>query len=436
MYKLLVGFGRADITPLESCHMGGLGDVTGTRMSTDIREPLHTNCIAITDEKDETVLLIVNDLCQIIDFTGVKEPIVAATGVPADHIFICATHTHSAPAMSTEMPQSERYRRYTIAQMAVAAATAMIDRKPAAMEAASVQTQNMNFSRRYINSEGKPYANNKGMTMVGPESQADPQLQLIKFKREGGKNIILTNFQTHHHGEAATKWYTAITSNFFGVYRAALEEKTGCHVAYFSGAGGNLAAYNIYEKHLNVTDGYRGHGVRLAEYAMEGKFVPVEAGPIQVMHRVYTCKTRKQLELLEVATRVRDVYEATNDRQKAMEEAKGYPISSIHHAGAICRTAKMADTFDVTLAAISVGGLGIATGPCEMYDINGKYVKDHSPCQATLVFQLCNGSVGYIPAECAYQNGGYEIDTTRYQKGTAEGFQNTFLDMLREMKEN
>lgn len=432
-YILRVGFGRADITPLEPNPLGGLGG--GPRISTAVREPLYTNCIALTDENDETVLLIVDDLCQLKDLTGLKEPIMQATGVPRDHIFISCTHTHSAPATVPEEDVTVRYLKYLAVQMAIAAAQAMTDRKPAKMEAASVKTENMNFSRRYINSEGKPYSNNKGMTMVGPESQADPQLQLVKFVREGAKDIILTNFQTHHHGEAATKWFTEITPNFFGAYRDSLEEQTGCHVAYYSGAGGNLAAQNIYEKHLNVSSGYIDHGVRLAGFAMqaEGSFKPLKAGLIQVRTHTYTGKIKKEPELLELATKVRNFYEDTFDKAKAVEMLEGSAIQSLQHACAIYNNSLLDDTFDVELRAIAVGDLAIATAPCEMYDINGKYVKDHSPFGVTLVFQLTDGSIGYIPSEIAYTTGGYEVEATRFLKGTGEAFQNVFLELFRKM---
>jgi len=44
--------------------------------------------------------------------------------------------------------------------------------------------------------------------------------------------------------------------------------------------------------------------------------------------------------------------------------------------------------------------------------------------------------VGYIPSEIAYSHGGYEIEVTKFRKGTGEGFRDTFLDMFREMKDN
>ena len=441
MYKKLkVGFGRADITPLEPCHMGGLGDTDGSRMSRSVLEPIYSICVAITDENDETVLLISNDLCQIINFDGVKEPISAATGVPMDKIYVAATHTHNAPALRLRtVAGNVRYEGYALAQMAVAAAKAMIDRKPAHMEIAAVDAPHMTFCRRYMNTEGGLYNSTiPTMTKLGPEEEPDTQLQVLKFVREGGKDILLTNFQGHYHGESTSKeLYECVTPNFVGIYRDAMEEKTGCHVAYFSGAGGNLAVLTIYDKPFNTPGGYRGHGKKLAEYGMEAvkDLRYIAAGPIKTASKTYVGLTaEKEPDLYPIARQVRDRYEETGSKEEAMKLAEGYPIRSIHHAGAICRNMTLEDTFEVELKAISIGDLAIITAPCEMYSAIGEKAKKDSPFAATLVFQLTDGSIGYIPTDIAFEHGGYEPSTTRFRKGIAGGYNQTFAELLDELK--
>ena len=437
-YMLRVGFGRSNIMPLESVMLGGCGGVEGTRMHERVLDELEAITIAVTDENEETALFVVCDLVAFESLAGIIEPIEQATGIDRSHIFVAATHTHNAPGLTAVMEQTDRYRAYLGAKVAVAAAQAMADRKPATMQITSAMTENMTFCRRYMNSEGKLFRNFQGMTMVGPESPPDEQLQMLKFVREGGKDILLVNFQGHYHGESTIpENYKSISRNYMGACRDYLEEKTGCYAAYFAGAGGNLAVQTIYDKPRNVSTGYVDHGQRLAKYALDAQkdFRPVKAGPIRIKSRVYTGRTKKQPELFEIAEKMCEYFEATNDKEGTMALAKGYPISNVFHAGAIHANSKLGDTFDTTLEAVTIGDLAIACAPCEMYDANGKAVKEQSPFGATLVFQLCNGSVGYIPAEYAYANGGYEIETTKFQKGVAEGFQNTFLDLFKEMKE-
>ncbi len=438
MSTLRVGFGKTDINPIEPCDLGGLGGPWHGRVHDGILDSIYTICVAITDEKDNTILLISNDLCQLQVMEGMKDPIVQATGVPAENIYVSCTHTHSAPATYPEVPEIERYLKFVALKMAVAAAQAIADRKPAAMEFAKTETENMTFSRRYLNTVGGIFTNINGTIRLGPEEEPDNFLQLLRFKRQGGKDILLSNFQGHYHGSStAGTNRTKISANFPGAYRDKLEEKTGCHAVYFSGAGGNLAVQCVYHKERNVSSDYIDHGYRLAAYALddEVEFTPLKAGEIQNRSLVYTGLTKKEPEHLEAAKKVVDYYEETGDKEGATKMCKESGLDSIHHAGAVVSHMKKPDTFDVTLKAISIGDLAIVTAPCEMYSSIGENVKAASPYKATLVFQLTDGSIGYIPSNCAYAHGGYEVSTTPFKCGIADGYHETFMTMLQDMYE-
>lgn len=440
MSKLLVGFGKANIDPIEPIHLAGLPARPGNPRiwDGDILDPISTICVAITDENDKTVLLISNDLCQIQFMEGMKDFVVQATGVPADNVYVSCTHTHSSPTCHPESEQGRRYAKYVALKMAVAAAEAMRDRKPATMEFTKTETEALTFSRRYLNTLGGIYTNINGTIRVGPEEEPDNFLQLLRFKREGGKDILLSNFQGHYHGSSTmNENYTKISANYYGIYRQEMEDKTGCHVIYFSGAGGNLAARATYHPERNVSTDYVDHGKRLAGYALDEKleYKPLEAGDIRNRSMVYTGLTRKEPDLLEVSQKVMECYRATGDKDEAMKLAEGTRLRNVGHASCVIRNLKMDDTFQVELKALSIGDLGIVTAPCEMFSSIGEKVKAESPFKETLVFQLTDGSIGYIPSSCAYDHGGYEVTTTPFERGIAEGYHDTFMTMLKDMKE-
>ena len=54
---LKVGFGRIDIMPQEHVELGGYGNGPH-RVSTHVLDTLFASCVAITDEQDNTLLLI------------------------------------------------------------------------------------------------------------------------------------------------------------------------------------------------------------------------------------------------------------------------------------------------------------------------------------------------------------------------------------------
>ena len=92
------GYARVDITPTVSVPLAGIGN-TSKRMSTSVRDPLYTTCLAFTDAEDHTVLLYTSDL--IRSCGDVTERIRAAIreklGIDEDCVMVSGTHTHSGP---------------------------------------------------------------------------------------------------------------------------------------------------------------------------------------------------------------------------------------------------------------------------------------------------------------------------------------------------
>ncbi len=78
------------------------------------------------------------------------------------------------------------------------------------------------------------------------------------------------------------------------------------------------------------------------------------------------------------------------------------------------------DSVRILAYAFSIGDVAFTMHPYEMFDTNGKFVKDNSPFNITFVVTLANNSGGYIAAEWAYEYGGYEVEYVGYNKGTAE----------------
>ena len=86
------------------------------------------------------------------------------------------------------------------------------------------------------------------------------------------------------------------------------------------------------------------------------------------------------------------------------------------------------------MSAYAIGDLALVTVPCEWHDVLGMQVKEESPFTMTFISGYTNGSEGYIPASFAWDNGGYEVDKTHYERGTGEKMASTLLEMLAELK--
>jgi hypothetical protein len=74
----------------------------------------------------------------------------------------------------------------------------------------------------------------------------------------------------------------------------------------------------------------------------------------------------------------------------------------------------------VPVHVVRVGGLAIATNPCELYCQFGLNIRRRSPAEATMISQLTDGCPGYCPTTYGLIGGGYSSDPTYWCRLEAE----------------
>jgi len=435
---LRVGFGRQAFTPQGPAPLSGFGN-DSERMSTRVLDDLFVTCIAISDENDNTVLMITSDIIRTSPSSSAKQVVRAAAkgaGLEESQVFYSATHSHSTPA-----PASGAISELLLDALKTAAADAMADRKNATMYVGRAYTENLNFVRLYTTDAGDYVGDNHGSrtgkTLTGHASEADNEVQLLRFAREDGKDILLMNWQAHPsltsiQGDIKTD----LSADYIAPCREKIEQELGCHFAFFQGAAGNLNPYSwIAEENISETKDYKLHGSMLAQCAIDAwdSMQRVDSGPVRSMSReVEVSVDRPTGEMAAAAVAFRSVYKSQG--LKAAVEASGGLINSTFEADGIGTRAAMNATDDIKLCAVSFGDVSFVTAPYEMFDTNGKHVKENTPFEMTFVLYLCNGGQGYIPSEDFFDYGSYEVDTTYYVRGTAEQLADNMLQMLGELK--
>ena len=441
--SFLVGYGRQDITPKNSVPLRGSGN-TSNRMSKGFLDYLYTTCTALTDAQGQTVLLLTIDNSGSHDqvIRPIREEISNATGVPVEQIFVSASHTHSGPDLMNGKESSiTEYRKLLKKQMVLAAEEAMADRLPATMEICAVETQNMTFVRRYAMEDGSYAGANfgdfKASPIKGHESEADNMLQLMRFQRQGGKTVLLANFQGHPTRVVADqKQHYNVSADFVGAFRLAVEQTLDCHVAYFTGASGNLRTLSMI-KEENITADHAEHGKALARYAVEAvDYRMVSPGDIRLREQTYVGKVNHSEDhLITVATEVNEYWRQTNDKDGATAMAKERGMESPHHASAILAKAKLEKTMDVPTAVLAVGEVAFAIIPYEMFDTNGMEIKGASPFAMTFLLTCTNDSLNYVPSALGYENGGYEVHQGRLMPGSGEELVAVYISLLQMVHE-
>ena len=447
-HSFSVGYGRVEITPQESVPLAGYGN-TLQRLSQGVLDPLCATCIAITDNGN-TLLLCTIDLINSCDFYCVpaRKAISEKFGIPMENIVISATHTHSAPDfLQKDYPPIIRYRDFLLEKLVEMAGAALADRKPAVMMAGRTKNEGMNFVRHYILENDTYAGDNFGNFDEAPirchVSEADRQIQMVKFCREGAKDILMVNWQAHPT-KASTRateygWQNRpyVSADFVGAVRSYMEEKTDMHFAYFQGACGNINSRSRVAEEDGVQEPVP-YGQQLGDYILAAldTMQPLNAGKTGAKDVVVTSPiNHSENHLLPYTHEIVKLWKETNDPKLCTEKARPHGIHSAYHAMFIQRKAGMTGTLEFTLGAGCAGDLGFAFLPYEVFDTNGMYIKEKSPFAMTFILECANGLNNYIPSQRGFEHGCYEADNCNFQPGTGEKAADAALDLLNQLHE-
>ncbi len=446
--KILVGYGKADITPTDSVPLQGFG-ATENRMSRGYISKMYAIALAVTDADGNTAVLIAADACwfNAKTTTAIANKVNEECGVNPNMVITSAIHQHSAPDMyNSKAPSGITYRDEVFIPGAVEAAkAAMENRAPATMQSTIVETEGMNFTRHYKMEDGTYAGDNFGnfnQNFVGHANEGDNDLQLVKFVRQGQKtmdgkdaqDIILTNYQGHPHmGSMGDAYYNA-HSDLVGVYRDTLEEKLGCQVIYFSGAGGDMSMVSRIEEENLTGNDYKRHGKKLANLAIdaEGTYTDIELTAVKGSKAsIYAEYNRvTDTELVRKATEAWKEFEQTGSQ----ELSKKYGFQSVYEANAIMSAGnRQPGGKEFDLFTVSFGDLAFVAAPCEMFNQTGVAIKTASPFKMTMIATIANGGEGYFPTAEAWDYGCYEQYSSSYVRGTAENMAETYIDMLEDL---
>ena len=443
-----VGYNRQIVNPDAPIPLGGFSN-EDVRFHTAITEDICITCLAVSDGTT-TVLAISADLCTLRDqfCHKYREAVARVTGLPEERIFIAATHTHSGPVLYRDKYESVRdyYVKFQ-KHLEIAAVEALRDLKPAKLFVGSLETENLNFVKHYkmrdkvtgeISCIGDCYGTEKGKIYVDHMTKTDPTLHVVRFQREGGKDVVLANFRAHPHFTGGAKKYD-LSSDYIGAFRMALEAMCDCHAVYFQGASGNINSSSRLTGERRYTT-CRSYGTALAASALEclGRCMKeVTPAPIQTKQvTFYGQINHSQDHLAEEGKRIWELWQQTYDRELVQRECDAAGFTSRFHANAAYTRSKMTpEDGELILNAVSLGKeLAFVTYPGELFDSLSARMEATSPFYTTLFFGYCYHHRFYLPSMEAFKYGSYEVDTTRFQPGTGEMVADTFVEMLKELK--
>ncbi len=445
--QMKAGFSRVDITPEFSVPLGGYGD-EARRMSQVNLDPLYATCVALFDGENKALFYHLDlTACktEVVDYC--KAELEKAHGIPQKNIFFTATHTHSAPALNNSMDCITKYIEEVLQPGILAAAgPALEDLEEAELYIGTGKTDGLNFVRRYLLSDGSYGGDNFGdfkkNFILGHETEADPTMQVLRWKRKTKKDILMVNWQAHPHRTGGFRKFD-LSSDVIEHFRLTVE-RTGRYLfSYFQGCAGNLnthsriASENDYrtpDYYCDENRGYKTHGRCLAQTCfdiVEDKMRPVKADKIRTAEKVFEGPVNHAWDnKVDDAKRVIELWNGgQSDEARALALELGF--NSVYHCTAVINRSTMPETFAYKIYAASIGDFAFVASPNELYDTTGIYLKNSSPFEMTFVCGYTNAhGCGYMPTTKAFAHGGYGCDTCRFPSGTAEKLADEMLDLL------
>lgn len=436
-----VGFAINRMTPKQSVPLSGYGN-SHLRFSEGTLDELMVTGVAVSDEQNNTVLIMAMDLVRLYDPLVEALPAIAeAAGIPVENLIINVSHTHSGPDMHSKADGMADYVQYVLDQTILTAQQAMADRKPVTETlVGDVETDDLNFIRHYILEDGSYAGDSFGDFSAAPieghTAQADETMHIVQFRRNGGKDVVLFNWRAHptitgYSGGVPAK---LVSADYLHPFREAISEMADCYPIFLQGAAGNINATSRIKTEGKSVD-YMEHGFHLAEYAYEGltkNMTVVEPGKIQNDRFIMDAQVNHNTDIMYVAAKsVATVWSKTGDKNLALAQAKDIGIRSPYQANAIVSRYDMPATRELEINAIAIGDyIGIVTAPNELFDRNSMYVEENSPYQMTFTLGYTNHLLGYMPSAYVWEYTSYETDVTYFVPGTAEQIQDQMLSML------
>ena len=439
MEKLLLGYAREDFTPTWPVRMNS------QCTSDEVWHNIYATALYFC-QGDVKALVINLDVRELyVHFLEELRPQVAeVSGVPEEYVIFATTHNHSSPDVgaSNQVENVIRWKE-ELGYPAIlrAAKAAVADAKPVTrLEGGRATSEKINFVRRYRLEDGTwkgiATANTSDSPRVAHESDADLELRAVRIYRDGGKDVILMNYQTHAAGALAC-FHEKLNADFCGEMRDTVEEATGALSVYLQGACGNTNYFTYLkeEKERYEKRDYRDVGVSLGKTALEALANATELplGQLKVRSEQYMGHVNHTLDhLAEKALEVANI-EDPAQRKEAMLAAG---INNRYELWGIINRSRMPQQNPAELNSIAIGEFAMAFCPHEMFDILGMQLRAASPYAMTFPCNYSQIYRGYMPSQRMVPHGEYEVNMCQYIPGTGETEILHLLAQLEDMKKN
>ena len=446
---LRAGAAAVDISPKElPLNMpGGFNANQGN----SLHDPFYSRALVLDDGAMTLAMVVIDNLGvppEVLD--EAKEIASQSTGMGADRMLICSTHTHSGPPSNVQSGPAAAvaYRKVLIEGVAESIVTAHAALEPAAWGAAAHPLPDEVFNRRWYLKPGRMPLNPFGQMDIvkmnpprspevldRPAGPTDPDITVISIQDAKRKPLALfANYSLHYVGAVPRG---QLSADYFGEFARLMPSRLRAGEKFVAMMS-NGTSGDINNIPFSVTRPPR-------EPFEQIRIVARKAADVAWLahEKIDEHQRRAQLGMLErdIELRHRPIsHEELTAAQeiaaiKDEDKIAGLPRLAQVYARCTIALAEEDETVTVTLQAIRIGDLAVCGIPFETFAEIGLELKDRSPFPQTMVIGLANGRYGYLPTPAQHRLGGYEtwFGTNKVQKDASEIIIQHLLEMLDEL---
>jgi neutral ceramidase len=442
------GAAQVEITPQPGAPMAGYYHARGAEGTLD---PLYAKALVLDDGRTKVALVTLDLISTTFAITKqARAEIERTTGIAASNIMISATHAHTgpelaergaksalmgegAPELGTMMASYSQSLPKLVAE-SVRLATANLTNVQ--ISATMGRCENIAFNRRYYMKDGSvawnPGKLNPDITM--PAGTTDSEVNAIFFEPAHKPTQLVPaiaayiNFAMHPDtvgGALFSADYPGALSRRMAAYHG-----SNCVTVFANGTCGNLNHTDVNWARAQST---RAEAERIGTILAASVFTAEknlrEIKPAQILVKSEIVKLPlapiSPAEVDEARVTVRTGNDKT--RENFMKLVKAYQVLDV--------AAREGKPLEVEVQVITLGDeLAWVALPGEIFVELGLSIKKRSPFKQTMIAELSNGSIGYIPDRRAYAEGAYEPVSARCAAGSGEQLVEVALKLLKDLR--
>lgn len=394
------GCAQVEITPPVGVDLAGYFH---RRVGGRVRDPLFTRAVVIGSEGTRVALVSCDLIAMDRQIADAAKAVVAKeVGIPADHVLIAATHTHTGPELRVDhvVAQAPAWAAELPSRIAAAVRQAAVSLFAATLRAGRCEVSGYSFNRLFRMKDGTELFGRRPGQSIGPAGPIDPELQTLGLvDQEGSLRALVVNFALHVDviggGTAdflSADWPGEMARNLAAVYGP------GTVTVFLQGTAGDINHHPHDPTRLPT--GGPAKAVQLGRALAGAAMVATErAEPMTAV------PLRAAMEILAIPYYTRD--EAFFAELAAL---KSQPNPGYFEQFTITRGESWPhdhQTASVPLQVMRLGEVGLVAMPAEIFARIGLELKAYAPA-STLVVEQANADASiYVPTTDQAERGAY-----------------------------